>query len=55
MENRAAPAVEPAAKARPALPRVRPVGLAAPLHWLARGARDLAAFPGVAAFYGLCD
>jgi len=53
MENRAAPPVGPA-RAHPASPRVRRIGLSAPLRWLARGARDLAAHPGVAAFYGAC-
>lgn len=38
----------------PALPQVRRVPLAAPLRWLARGAADLRAHPGIAAFYGLC-
>jgi len=46
------PVVE--ARPVPALPRVRRIALAAPLRWLARGARDLAANPGIAAFYGLC-
>lgn len=39
--------------ARP-VPRVRQVGLAAPFRWLARGARDLGASPGISLFYGLC-
>lgn len=45
-----------AAAARPAppKPKVLPVPLGAPLRWLARGARDLAAQPGIALFYGLC-
>lgn len=43
-----------AAPALPARPRVQPVPLAAPLRWLARGARDLAAEPWIALFYGTC-
>ncbi|MGV3573374.1 MAG: DUF2189 domain-containing protein [Ramlibacter sp.] len=40
-------------------PRAQPAGvrrlrLAAPLHWLARGAGDLRAAPGISVFYGLC-
>jgi len=35
-------------------PQVRSIAFGAPLRWLARGARDLAAMPGIAAFYGLC-
>ncbi|HET8746815.1 MAG TPA: DUF2189 domain-containing protein [Ramlibacter sp.] len=42
------------AKPVPALPQVRRIALGAPLRWLARGARDLAAQPAIAAFYGLC-
>jgi uncharacterized membrane protein len=37
-----------------AAPQVRRLGFAAPLRWLARGARDLRAQPGIAAFYGIC-
>ncbi|WP_249931234.1 DUF2189 domain-containing protein [Ramlibacter sp. 2FC] len=33
---------------------MRPLGPADPLRWLARGARDLAASPGIALFYGAC-
>ena len=40
--------------ATPPHPLVRPLALAAPLRWLARGARDLAAHPWIAVFYGLC-
>ena len=36
----------------PPRPHVRRVGLASPLRWLALGARDLAAHPWIAAFYG---
>lgn len=45
-----------AAKARPlpARPQVRELSLGAPLRWLARGARDLAAQPAIGLFYGLC-
>jgi uncharacterized membrane protein len=53
MGNRAAPSVEPA-RVAPASPRVRRIGLSAPLRWLARGARDMAAHPGVSAFHGAC-
>lgn len=42
------------AKAPRPVPQVRQVGLAAPFRWLARGARDLGANPGIALFYGLC-
>lgn len=45
------PAAEPAA---PAHPHARPVGFAAPLRWLSRGAADLAAAPGIGLFYGAC-
>ena len=31
-----------------------PLGLADPLRWLARGARDLRAAPGIGLFYGVC-
>lgn len=40
--------------ATPPHPLVRSVAFAAPLRWLARGARDLAAHPWIAVFYGLC-
>lgn len=39
---------------RPLRPQVRSVPFAAPLRWLALGARDLAAAPGIALFYGIC-
>jgi uncharacterized membrane protein len=48
------PAAAASAKAAPPVPQVRAIGLVAPLHWLARGARDLRAEPGIAAFYGAC-
>ncbi len=39
----------------PAARRVlRPLSLADPFRWLARGARDLWAAPGISLFYGLC-
>ncbi len=38
----------------PSRPQVRSVPFAAPLRWLTRGARDLAAAPGIALFYGAC-
>ncbi|MBL0421593.1 DUF2189 domain-containing protein [Ramlibacter sp. AW1] len=46
----------PVTDARPATARaqVKPVALASPLRWLLLGARDLAAAPGIALFYGLC-
>jgi uncharacterized membrane protein len=50
MENRAASIPVPTA---PAVPRVRRIGLAAPLQWLVRGARDMVANPGIASFYGI--
>jgi uncharacterized membrane protein len=53
MENRAGPISVPPDPSAPAVPRVRRIGLAAPLRWLARGARDLVANPGIAAFYGI--
>ena len=34
--------------------RIRPLRFAAPLSWLARGARDLRAHLGIGLFYGLC-
>lgn len=34
--------------------RMRPLAWTAPLQWLARGGRDLAAHPGIGLFYGLC-
>ena len=33
---------------------VRPLGWGAPWRWLARGAQDLIAHPGIALFYGFC-
>jgi uncharacterized membrane protein len=44
----------PAAGTAPARPRARSLRFTAPLQWLARGARDLAAAPGIALFYGFC-
>ena len=44
-------AVAPADPPRPQVRRIRPGD---PFRWLARGARDLAAHPGIAAFYGGC-
>jgi uncharacterized membrane protein len=38
----------------PPRPLVRRVRFAAPLRWLAQGARDTAAHPGIALFYGGC-
>jgi len=50
MQDRAVPVnVAPT----PPAPSVRRIGLAAPLRWLARGARDLVAHPGISAFYGI--
>jgi len=46
--------VAPTAAAVPPVPRVRRIGLGAPLQWLARGGRDVLANPGAAAFYGMC-
>jgi uncharacterized membrane protein len=43
-----------AAAGDPPRPQVRRIPLGAPLRWLARGARDLVAHPGIAAFYGAC-
>ena len=43
-----------AAKPPPARPQVRVLPFGAPLQWLRRGAHDLAAAPGIAAFYGIC-
>jgi uncharacterized membrane protein len=50
----AEPVATTGASAEPARPRVRAIGLGAPLRWLARGAADLRAAPGIAAFYGVC-
>jgi uncharacterized membrane protein len=47
-------ATENASRAAPPTPQVRRIALAAPLQWLARGAKDLAASPGISAFYGAC-
>lgn len=52
-EPLAAPAAE-ASAAAPARPGVRSLKLAAPLHWLRRGAGDLRLHPGIGFFYGLC-
>src|SRR3954471_23431810 len=43
-----------AAPAAPARPKVRQITFGAPLRWLALGASDLRAHPGIGAFYGLC-
>jgi len=40
--------------AAPDIPQVRPLGWGAPWRWLARGAQDLIAHPGIALFYGFC-
>jgi uncharacterized membrane protein len=45
---------ENARRAAPPTPQVRRIALGAPLQWLVRGAKDLAASPGIAAFYGAC-
>ncbi|MBE7368390.1 DUF2189 domain-containing protein [Ramlibacter pallidus] len=45
------PAAPTAAPPRPVVRRLHP---SAPLRWLARGARDLRAAPGIALFYGVC-
>ena len=37
-----------------ASPRIQPLGWGAPFRWLARGARDMRAHPGIALFYGFC-
>ena len=44
----------PANAAAPDIPLVRPLGWGAPWRWLARGAQDLIAHPGIALFYGFC-
>lgn len=50
--------LETTATASPAAPPaplvLRPITAAQPFHWLALGARDLLAAPGVGLFYGLC-
>lgn len=49
------PAAHPAgARPAPPLPQVRRIAPGAPLRWLVRGAADLRAHPGIAAFYGAC-
>lgn len=47
---------EPYVPPPPVGPRalMRPLTPGAPFQWLARGARDLAATPGIALFYGVC-
>lgn len=47
---------EPYVPPPPVGPRalMRPLSAVAPFHWLASGARDLAATPGIALFYGVC-
>jgi uncharacterized membrane protein len=52
--NEPASAAAPAAPAAPTAPEVCRLGWGAPWRWLARGAADLRAHPGVAAFYGAC-
>lgn len=44
----------PAAASPAATLVFHPLGLRDPFRWLASGARDLLAAPGIAAFYGLC-
>ena len=44
----------PANATAPDIPLVRPLGWGAPWRWLARGAQDLIAHPGIALFYGFC-
>ncbi len=53
MDHPVAESPDPAAKPAPAKPQVRRITPGAPLRWLARGARDLVATPGIAAFYGI--
>jgi uncharacterized membrane protein len=43
-----------AARPEPSRPKALRIPFGTPLRWLARGARDLAAVPGIALFYGLC-
>jgi uncharacterized membrane protein len=45
---------EPAPAPATAKRELRDIGPADPFRWLARGARDLAAAPGIAGFYGVC-
>lgn len=54
MESPITDGTEKPGQAVPPTPQVRRIALGAPLQWLARGARDLAAAPGIAAFYGAC-
>ncbi len=54
MDKPIADSAEAPAIPAPPKPQVRRIPLAAPLGWLARGARDLVATPGIAAFYGIC-
>ena len=44
----------PANTAPPDIPQVLSLGWGAPWRWLARGAQDLIAHPGIALFYGFC-
>lgn len=52
MTSTTTPSDSPAAA--PPRPQVCRLHWADPLRWLARGARDLRAAPGVSAFYGVC-
>ena len=54
MDHPVSQAAAAATRLVPPRPLVRAIALRAPLRWLARGARDLAAHPGVVAFYGIC-
>jgi uncharacterized membrane protein len=54
MHNPVPESAENVIHAAPPAPQVRRIPLAAPLGWLARGAKDLALAPGIAAFYGMC-
>lgn len=54
MDKPLADSAEAPARPAPPKPQVRRIAPAAPLRWLARGARDLVASPGIAAFYGIC-
>ncbi len=47
-------ASEPSVPAAAPAPRLQAVGFGAPWRWLAAGARDLRAAPGIGLFYGLC-
>jgi uncharacterized membrane protein len=54
MDDRPIPDGQAQGAKAPPRPQVPRVALGAPLRWLARGAGDLRAAPGIAAFYGLC-